>query len=413
MNKNIENYLSEEKGFDLLLAEEEASRCMLCYDAPCSKLCPANTNPAKFIRSVRFKNLYGAVETIRINNPLGGICARVCPTEKLCQSGCIRAGLDKPIDIGKIQRFITDFERETNYEVYEKKELTKGPIAIIGSGPSGIAAANSLVRDGYKVTIFEKNEKAGGYLTYGIPSYRLPQSLVDYEISLTLNLGVEIKYNSELGRDFTLDSLKKDGYKAIVLATGYEECNFLSMFKNNEYVETAIDFLANVKSHEGNVDLPEELLVVGGGDVAMDVAVSARKLGVKRISVVARETLDVFPSTRKSLDESISNFVTVIPGYTPVEVKDNMVSFKAVDREGVLSLKAPKIILATGQVSRLYDERLAKERNDYKVEKYLSSVKDVFCTGDIVSGDKTVVGAIKKGKECAKAIEEYLEKGEN
>lgn len=411
MNDKTEEYLKEEKGYDGLLATEEASRCLLCYDAPCSKACPAQTDPAKFIRSIRFQNFFGAITTIRINNPLGGICARVCPTEKYCASGCIRAGLDKPIDIGRLQRFATDLEKQTNFQVYSKPVLSKDKIAIVGSGPSGIACANVLAQNGYQVTIFEKNKKAGGYLTYGIPSYRLPQEVVDYEINKTLNLGVKILFQQQLGKNIALESLQKD-FSAVILATGYEKCNLLSLFKDNPYVETAIDFLADLKTNPDKVSLPDDLLIIGGGDVAMDVATSSKKLGVKKVTVVARESMNDFPATRTSFDEAITNDVTIIPNFTPQNIKDSVVTFKELEGEGELTLTAKRIILATGQVSNIYSDTLSKDRNDYITKDYMTNVKGIFATGDIVKGDKTVVEAIKKGKECADKVIKYISKTE-
>ena len=178
-----EKYLKEyEVGYNPRLVMEEASRCLLCHDAPCSLSCPAGTDPAKFIRSVRFKNVKGAAETVRINNVLGAICARVCPTERYCQQGCSRSGIDKPIDIGRIQRYVTDFEDATKMNILECKPSNSKQIAIVGSGPAGLSAAAYLAMDGFKVTIFEKEAKAGGYLRSGIPEYRLPNEVVDKEI---------------------------------------------------------------------------------------------------------------------------------------------------------------------------------------------------------------------------------------
>lgn len=400
--------MSEEKGYDAILAMEEASRCLLCYDAPCSKACPANSDPAKFIRSIRFQNYKGAAESLRLNNPLAGVCARVCPIEKLCASGCVRAGLDKPINIGKLQRFLTDFEESVKQKVYEPVKLDKTRVAIIGSGPSGISCANILARNGYQVTIFERRSKVGGYLTYGIPPFRLPNKVVENEIKKTLDLGVKVVYNSELGTNISFDSLMIEGFKAIVLATGYEEANILNMFKDNPYVESAIDFLARLKLQEGKTPLPEDILVIGGGDVAMDVISSAKLLGVNKVTAVARENMEEFPASSKELIDALSLNARVIPGFTPISVDGSKVTFEDVLGHGNMTITASKIILATGQISKNYSEELVKERNDYIVKKYMTSEEGVFATGDIVCGDKTVVEAVKKGKECAESVMSYL-----
>lgn len=152
-----QNYLDElTPGFTPLLAIKEASRCLLCHDAPCSQDCPAQTDPGKFIRSIYFRNFKGAAETIRENNALGAVCARVCPTEKLCQRGCTRSGIDKPIDIARLQRFITDFEQQTAMQIYQPGSKTHGKVAIIGAGPAGLQASVTLTHLGYDVTIYEK-----------------------------------------------------------------------------------------------------------------------------------------------------------------------------------------------------------------------------------------------------------------
>lgn len=407
----MKEYIEEKKGLTPLLAAEEAARCLLCLDAPCSKACPANTDPAKFIRSLRFRNLEGAIDTIRINNPMGAICARVCPTEKYCQQGCIRAGLDKPIDIGGLQRFLTDYEDAIGYKAIEPSNEKKDRVAIIGSGPAGLSAANILAREGYQVTIFEKRKRAGGYLTYGIPPYRLPLSVVDKEIKHTLDLGVKIVYDHAFLTDVSFGSLKVEGFKAVILATGYDMGLSLPIFKDNPYVETAVEFLDRVKISEGKVALPSSLLIIGGGDVAMDVAVTAKKLAVKSVTAVARETMDVFPSSKEEYDLAIANKVSIISGFTPVEAIGNKVVFKEVDGEGKLELQAPKIILAVGQGPSSYDPDLAVDRRDLVVNNYMTNLDGVFACGDITEGDKTVVHAVKKGKEAALAVIQYLSGG--
>lgn len=407
----MKEYIEEKKGLTPLLAAEEAARCLLCLDAPCSKACPANTDPAKFIRSLRFRNLEGAIDTIRINNPMGAICARVCPTEKYCQQGCIRAGLDKPIDIGGLQRFLTDYEDAIDYKAIEPSNEKKDRVAIIGSGPAGLSAANILAREGYQVTIFEKRKRAGGYLTYGIPPYRLPLSVVDKEIKHTLDLGVKIVYDHAFLTDVSFGSLKVEGFKAVILATGYDVGLSLPIFKDNPYVETAVEFLDRVKISEGKVALPSSLLIIGGGDVAMDVAVTAKKLAVKSVTAVARETMDVFPASKEEYDLAIANKVSIIAGFTPVEAIGNKVVFKEVDGEGKLELQAPKIILAVGQGPSSYDPDLAVDRRDLVVNNYMTNLDGVFACGDITEGDKTVVHAVKKGKEAALAVIQYLSGG--
>ena len=208
-----EKYLKEyEASYNPRTVMLEASRCLLCHDAPCSKSCPAGTDPAKFIRSVRFQNVKGAAETVRVNNILGAICARVCPTERYCQQGCSRSGIDKPIDIGGIQRYITDSEDAFKMNILEKKPANGKKVAVIGSGPAGLSTAGYLALEGFEVVVYEQDAKAGGYLRYGIPEYRLPTSVVDKEIKRIANLGVEFRLGQRVEN---LDALKKE-YDAVV-----------------------------------------------------------------------------------------------------------------------------------------------------------------------------------------------------
>ena len=273
-----EKYLKEyEAGFTPRLVMEEASRCLLCHDAPCSQACPAGTDPAKFIRSVRFKNFKGAAETVRINNVLGAICARVCPTERYCQQGCSRSGIDKPIDIGRIQRYVTDFEDACKMDILEVKPSNGKKVAVVGAGPAGLSVAGFLAQDGYQVTIFEKEAKAGGYLRYGIPEYRLPTPVVDKEIKRIQKLGVEILTSHPVE---DLKALQKE-YDAVVVAVGHGKGKVLPIFAGKRFVKTAVDFLHQCKQKKGNVKVPDNVLVIGGGDVAMDTVTTLKLLGVK------------------------------------------------------------------------------------------------------------------------------------
>ena len=397
-----EKYLKEyEAGFTPKLVMEEASRCLLCHDAPCSLACPAGTDPAKFIRSVRFKNFKGAAETVRVNNILGSICARVCPTERYCQQGCSRSGIDKPIDIGRIQRFVTDYEDCLKMDILEAKPLNGKKVAVVGAGPAGLSVAANLRLDGYKVTVFEKEPKAGGYLRYGIPEYRLPTSVVDKEIKRIEKLGVEILTNHPVE---DLKALQKE-YDAVVVAVGHGKGKMLPIFAGHRYVKTAVDFLKQVKSKKGNVKVPDNVLVVGGGDVAMDVVTTLKLLGVKQVTDVVYETFEEFKASKKELQGAQEQGVSIIDGYVPVSLKGKTVKFTHRYIQAELKVKADLIILAVGQ----YTEAgfLGLEVNRFQeVEKVEGNL---FTCGDISKGnEKTVVYSVRNAKEVAYKVKKYL-----
>ena len=399
------NYLEEyEAGYTPRLVMEEASRCLLCHDAPCSQSCPAGTDPAKFIRSVRFKNIKGAAETVRINNILGAICARVCPTERYCQQGCSRSGIDKPIDIGRIQRYITDFELATKMDILEVKPSNGKRVAVVGSGPAGLATAGNLAMEGFKVTVFEKSPKAGGYLRYGIPEYRLPTPVVDAEIKRIMKLGVEIICNHPVE---DLNALRKE-YDAVVVATGHSQGKVLPIFAGKRFVKTAVNFLHEVKKKKGNVKLPENVLVIGGGDVAMDTVTTLRLLGVKHVTDVVYETFDEFKASKKELQGAQNENVSIIDGYVPVSLKGKTVRFTHRFIPGELKIKADLIILAVGQYTEagLLGLEVSKTQEVKETNNQIEG--NLFAAGDIAHGEKTVVYAVRSAKEVTYAVKKYL-----
>lgn len=398
-------YLQElEPAYTPLTVCEEASRCLLCLDAPCSKDCPAGTDPGRFIRAVRFRNFKGAAEVVRENNVLGSICARVCPTERYCQKGCARSGIDGPIDIGRIQRFITDFEEANGMKILKKGKPNGKRIAIVGSGPAALQAAASLARLGYAINIYEKEAKAGGYLRYGIPEYRLPTNIVDKEIAYVTDLGVNIHLNTTVGKDITLDELKQNN-DAVIVAVGASYGKKLPKFENNPNVEIAVDFLKRVKDSKGAVEIPDNVLVIGGGDVAMDVNVTLKLLGVKNISDVVYEQFFEFRASKKELRDAQALGVSIIDGYVPVDVDGKTVTFKHRVIPGEIKITADKIILAVGQypdVCGLDGIRIVNGESDIK--GYVTNDPKVFVAGDIAHLDKTVVAAVRTGKDVASLI---------
>lgn len=397
-------YTSTKKGFDYSTLSEEVSRCLLCLDAPCSKMCPASTDPAKFIRSVRFKNLQGAAETIRENNALGSICARVCPTEKYCQLGCTRSGIDRPIEIGLIQQYVTDFEREKGMEILKVSSSKDEKIAIVGSGPAGLESAALLRMKGYSVDIYEKESKLGGYLRV-IPEYRLPSSIIDYEIKRITDLGVNVKLKKEVGKDISLADLKKK-YDAVIVAVGYSASKTLPMFKGDK-VMSATAFLREVKAKKGKYEVPDNVVVIGGGDVAMDVSTTLKKIGVTNVTDVIYEKNEELLASKEELKYARDNNVSLIDGYKPTAYKDGVITFKSRFIDATLKIKADLVILAVGQK---IDNALSLPvvENEVDVKNYRVKDSNVFAVGDITSGDKTVVYAVRKGKEVAFYVDKYL-----
>jgi len=415
-----QKYLTEaEAPFTPRTVIEEAARCLLCHDAPCSKGCPAGTDPGKFIRSIRFRNFKGAVETVRENNILGGACARICPYDKLCEEACSRTGIDKPIEIGKIQRFITDYEKAIGLKVLEAPAAAKEKVAVIGAGPAGLAVAANLALKGYLVTIFEEKAAPGGVMTYGIVPARLPQDVVDSEIQIVKDLGVEFQLNCKVGKDLTLDELKAKGYAAFFVGIGMQLPKMIEVpGMKFEGVTNAVDFLAAAKPSNGNIKIGENVIVIGGGDVAMDCAATAKLLGAKKVTILYRRSLEEAPANKKEKEYVQSLGVTFATNFTPAEImgKDgNAVAIKGAgtDGESSIQLKADQIVFAIGQ-----DAEDVKAIADVAVnEKKLivvdeatckTNVANIFAAGDIVNGGKTVVEAVAKGKAAADSIDAYL-----
>ena len=400
-------------GFTHRTAMEEAARCLLCHDAPCSQGCPAGTDPAKFIRSIRFRNVKGAAETIRENNILGGSCARVCPYDRLCEEACSRCGIDKPIQIGKLQRYAIEKEKVFKMKTLKapaKKKAAK--VACVGAGPASLAAAAELAKAGYRVTIFEREEKAGGVLTYGIVPSRLPQSVVDHDIAQVKGLGVKF----EFGKEVKAGDL--DEYYAVFVGTGLWGDN-LPKIEGIELagVYAAVDYLKAARSKKAGFEAGKKVIVVGGGDVAVDCAVTAKLLGAEDVKIVYRRTLEEAPGNINEFHYALSLGIGMTTGMAPAAIKGadkvEAVEFKGFrDEAAQLVLSADTIVFATGQTAE--DQTAVApvnvaEKGLIKAPKGKAGGK-FFAAGDIVNGGKTVVEAVAAGKEAADAMIAYLEK---
>lgn len=417
-------YLDEAvHGYNIRTAMEEAARCVLCFEAPCSKGCPADTKPADFIRSIRFRNFKGAAATIREANALGGCCAKICPYDRLCEEACSRTGIDRPIQIGKLQAFAIDQERAFGMKILTAPKADKQKVACIGSGPASLSCASRLAREGYPVTIYEQFDKPGGVLTYGIIPSRLPQDVVDFDIEKVKELGVEFVLRTKVGKDITLEQLKEQGYKAFFIGTGLWKSRTIDIpGMQLEGVTHAIDFLKRARSSNGEMKLDGNAIVIGGGDVAMDCAATAKLLGADRVSIVYRRTLEEAPADIAEIEYAQSLGIGIYTKFKPKEIleeRGKAIGLYAVgsDDDSELKLMASHIIFAIGQEPEdmLQIASIALSENGTvacDINKGFTNVPGVFAAGDIVNGGKTVVEAVAQGKSVAESIMKYLSEKE-
>ncbi len=418
------DYLDEAvHGYNLRTAMEEASRCVLCYDAPCSHGCPSNTRPGDFIRAIRFRNVKGAAAIIREANALGGCTAKTCPYDKMCEEACSRTGIDRPIQIGRLQAFAMAMEREYNLNVLEAPKADKEKVACIGAGPASLTVAQRLALAGYKVTIFDNHDKPGGMLTYGIIPSRLPQDVVDFDIQKVKDLGVEFVMNTRVGSDVTIDQLKEQGYKAFFIGTGLWNSKKVDIKGTDlKGVTYAVEFLKNARESKGEKKMDGEAIIIGGGDVAMDCAATAKLLGANPVTIVYRRTLEEAPANIDELEYVQSLGVNIITKFKPQEIVGENGSVAGLIAEGTdefsqLKLKAKHIIFAIGQEAEDMKKIAPVELNDNgtiacDVNKGFTNIDGIFAAGDIVNGGKTINEAVAAGKSVAESIIKYLTKKE-
>jgi dihydropyrimidine dehydrogenase (NAD+) subunit PreT len=417
------DYLDEAvHGYNLRTATEEAARCVLCYDAPCSHGCPSGTRPSDFIRAIRFRNLKGAAAIIREANALGGCTAKVCPYDRMCEEACSRTGIDKPIQIGRLQAFAVAMEREFNMDVLEAPNADKAMVACIGSGPASLTVAQRLALAGYKVTIFEEAEKPGGVLTYGIIPARLPQSVVDFDIQKVRDLGVEFVMNTKVGRDVTIQQLKDRGYQAFFIGTGLWKAKVPEVKgKELQGVTNAVEFLKQARSSNGDWKTQEEVVVIGGGDVAMDCASTAKLLGAD-LTIVYRRTIEEAPADIAELEYVQALGISIFTKFKPEEItgengKVTGLIASGTDGYSQLKLKADTIVFAVGQEAEDMKMIAPFELNENgtiagEPNKGFTNIEGIFAAGDIVNGGKTVNEAVAAGKSVAESMIKYLTKKE-
>ena len=417
MSKVVKStYLAEAvAGFTPRTAMEEAARCLLCHDAPCSQACPAGTNPAKFIRSIRFRNVKGAAETIRENNVMGGTCAYVCPYDRLCEGACSRCGIDKPIQIGKLQRYAIEQEKALGMKTLSAPaEKKAAKVACIGAGPASLACAAMLAQEGYEVTVYEAEAKAGGVLTYGITPSRLPQEVVDHDVKMVEDLGVKFVFNTKVGKDVKVEDLQKE-FAAIFVGAGLWQAKLPEVPGTDKAgVITAVDFLKAARTSGGSYNPGKKVVVIGGGNVAMDCAVTAKLLGAET-ALVYRRSIEEAPAEMAEIQHIVDLGVSITTNFAPAEVvgADKVEAMKFTGRDGVseATIACDTVVFAIGQAAEDMTAVAPVAVNDKGliiVEGSKTNVAGIFAAGDVAHGGKTVVEAVAAGKIAAVEIMDYL-----
>ncbi len=415
------------------IAKREAERCLYCYDAPCIKGCPAEVNIPEFIQSIRSNNLNRAARLINQANPFGAVCGRVCPTDKLCEKECTARKLfGRSIAIGMLQRFAMDYGK-VEVKPVEKDKGQK--VAVIGSGPAGLSCARELARNGYEVTVFESKEKAGGMISYGVPEYRCPHSITQREVELIEKEGVEIRTSTPVNKDVT--TLFEVGYDAVFVAIGLTKTSrpkISGMHLKGVYM--GLDFLSRVSSGD-TPEVGKKVVVVGGGDTAMDCARVALRIGAEEVTLVYRRSFTELPADKFEIEEALEEGIIFRTLAQPVALHgDNEGILRAVElvnmklghpdasgRRKPVEIKGSNhripcntFIFATGTepsglLGRLLTgaEFISGRYPKVDPKTYATSIPGVFAGGDVVSGGATVVQAVADGKAAARGIMAYLE----
>lgn len=420
----------------------EANRCLNCKNKPCVSSCPVNIDIPEFIKCLKKDDVNSAYRVISESSLLPGICGRVCPQETQCESSCVRGIKGESVAIGRLERYVADNVSEESFASSITKKNNK-KIAVIGSGPSGLSCAGTLAMLGYDVTVFEAMHKFGGVLIYGIPEFRLPKRIVASEIEKLEKLGVRFLKNVVLGKTIDFEDLKKEGFEAIFIGCGAGLPNFMGINGENfNGVYSANEFLTRInlmKANEKNSDTPlknlGDVLVVGGGNVAMDASRCALRSGAKSVGLVYRRDFSEMPARKEEINHAKEEGVCFDTLTNPVEIigddNDNVVGVRCVkmklgepDSTGrrrpveiensSFIKKADTVIMAIGNnpnplirsVKPLIE--LNKKGCIIVNEKHMTSIPGVFAGGDIVTGAATVILAMQAGKESAYSIDEYL-----
>lgn len=414
----------------------EADRCYFCFDAPCMDACPTSIDVPLFIRQISTGDIKGSAKTILNQNILGGMCSRVCPTETLCEQVCVRNEKGgNPVKIGRLQRYATDTLFDTGEKVFERQPDSGKSIAVIGAGPAGLSCAHGLALEGHKVVIFDAREKLGGLNEYGIASYKTTNDFAQREVDFVLGLGgIETRLGQSLGKDFTLDDLRKK-HDAVFIATGMGGVNALGLADEDiTGVVDAVDYIAELRQSDdpSKLEIGRRVVVIGGGMTAVDIAVQSKLIGAEDVSIVYRRGKEHMPASEYEQDLAQTNGIKIHQWVAPVKLNSEGGKLSSIDfvrtsldaagklqmSEDVITLEADMVFKAIGQ--KVTPEPLINNNEAIKLEggrvaiddNRRTNLADVWAGGDCVTGGEDLtVSAVEDGKVAAQSIHKFLQQG--
>jgi len=408
-----------------------SDRCYFCYDAPCMTACPTAIDIPLFIRQISTGNPLGSAKTIFAQNILGGMCARVCPTETLCEDVCVRnTAEDRPVEIGRLQRYATDIAMEAGRQFFERKASSGKRIAVVGAGPAGLAAAHRLAVNGHDVTILEAREKSGGLNEYGIATYKAVDDFAQREVDYVTAIGgIAIEHGKVLGRDYSLSDLTA-GYDAVFLGMGLSGVNGLGVEGENLFgVDDAVDFIAALRQTEDKATVPigRRVVVIGGGMTAIDAAIQAKLLGAEEVTICYRRGKENMNASTWEQDLAASKGVIIRHWLAPKSIigKDGKVAGIEVDytamTDGKLATTGETGIIAADQIFKAIGQSfvatglgaLQFDKGKIVVDSQgRTSIENVWAGGDCIgTGEDLTVSAVAQGRDAAESINSMLAAG--
>lgn len=444
--ERINNFKEVPYGYNKEEAINEAERCLQCPKSPCINGCPVNVPIPDFIKALKEGKIDEANDIIKSKNNLPAICGRVCPQESQCEKVCVMGVKNEPVAIGRLERFVADamLDQVNSSSVdFVADKVSKKKVAVIGAGPAGLTAAADLAKEGYQVTIFEALHDTGGVLRYGIPEFRLPKEILDKEVESVRTLGVDIRVNVIVGKSITIDELFAEGYQAIFIGTGAGLPRFMNIpGENLNGVYSANEFLTRVNlmkaykypDYRTPVKIGNKVAVIGAGNVAMDSARTARRLGADEVVIVYRRSEEEMPARNEEIEHAREEGIIFKLLNNPVEIngqegrvssmecikmelgdEDDSGRRRPVPIEGSnWTMEVDTVIVAIGQTP---NPLLTSNTKNLKTEPWggimvdkglATSREGVFAGGDIVTGAATVIQAMGAGKKAAQSIIDYL-----